>query len=710
MRTVIVAEKSSVAREIAALLGAGVKGDGHLRTSDGGRIVTWAHGHLVRYGEPHEYGEAWAGRWNLEDLPMLPETWVLKVPRESARQFRTVSELMNRAERVICATDAGREGEHIFRLIYQRARCTAPVQRLWVSSLTREALKDGFLNLRPGSDFEALGEAAQARAKADWLVGFNLTRAYSAKHRTKYSVGRVQTPTLALVVERDRRIERFRPSRHYEVVAHLAPGFGATHARAGEADDGGRATLVRRLDGRGEAAAIATAAGGTPAVVKDVDCRTVRRRPPALFDLTELQRAANARWGMTAAQTLEAAQALYEARVISYPRTECRHLPEDMRPQLAGLLASLSHPLAAVALDRLQRGQGQVPGKGYIDSAKLTDHHAIIPTAEAVQESIARDDRLAGLYGLIAGRFVAIFLVDEVIEETTVRLDIGGHVFLARGRRRTQEGWRAAEAAAPEEARDARVDAALPALRAGQSVAVRSLEVVEKQSGPPERHTDATLLAAMKNAGRTLADEAQAETLQEAGGLGTAATRAGIIEVLVRRAYVVRKGKTLMSTAKGRSLIDAVSEPLRSAALTAEWERELREIEAGNGTAAGFLAGITALVRELLALVEGSAGRVSDGRRQEKSVGACPWCGSDVVERGKAFGCMAWRERGCGFRVWRVMSGKRLSITQVKTLLREGRTKTIKGFKCRAGKPFEAALKIDGQSGVVFDFGEPGSS
>ena len=591
MTTVIVTEKPSVGREIAALVGAGVKGDGYLQTRDGRRIVTWAFGHLVRYAEPHEYGEAWSGRWNLQDLPMLPDTWLTKVQEESAQQFRTVSKLMNGAERVICATDAGREGEHIFRLIYQRACCTAPVQRLWVSSLTPEALKNGFTNLKPGSDFDRLGEAAQARAKADWLVGFNLTRAYSAKHRMKCSVGRVQTPTLALVVERDRQVEGFTPSRFYEVVAHLAPGFDAVHARKGEPDDKGRTPWVRRIEERAEAEEVAAAAVNHAAVVEDLDTRTVHRRPPALYDLTALQRKANERFGWTAAQTLEIAQALYEAKVITYPRTECRHLPDDMRPQLTEILESISHPQAALALDHLRRGRGSVPGKGYIDSTKLTDHHAIIPTTEPIPSSTALDGRLGRLYALIVSRFLAIFFPDEVSEETTLRLEIGGHAFLATGRRRVQEGWRAVEPVRSEDGGNGAGDTDLPELRARQTVEVRGVEVVEKKTAPPKRYTDATLLAAMKNAGRTVEDEDEAEVLKEAGGLGTPATRAGIIEVLVKRGYVIRKGKAVLSTEKGRALIQVVSEQLRSAVLTAEWERELREIEAGNGTAEGFPVG-----------------------------------------------------------------------------------------------------------------------
>ena len=707
MSTVIVGEKPSVAREIAALLGAVLKRDGYLETRDGKRIVTWAFGHLVRYAEPHEYGEAWSGRWNLEDLPMVPDTWLTKVQEESAQQFRTVSKLMNGAERVICATDAGREGEHIFRLIYERSGCKAPVQRLWVSSLTQEALKHGFQNLKPGRDFDRLGEAAQARAKADWLVGFNLTRAYSARHKAMCSVGRVQTPTLALVVERDRQIESFQPSRFYEVVAHLAPGFDAVHVRQGEPDDKGRVPWERRIEDRARAEEVAAAAINHMAVVEDVDTRTVRRRPPALFDLTALQREANERFGWTAAQTLEGAQALYEAKLITYPRTECRHLPEDMRPQLAGLLEIVPHPHAVLALDHLRRGRGKVPDKAYIDSTKLTDHHAIIPTTEPIPSSTSLDAKLGRLYALIVSRFVAIFFSDEVIEETTVRLAIGGHAFVASGRRQVQAGWRTAVPAGGDDDGDGTLNAQLPALRVRQTIEVRGMEVVDKKSAPPKRYTDASLLGAMKNAGRGVEDDEQAEVLKEVGGLGTPATRAGVIEILVRRGYVIRKGKAVLSSEKGRSVVEMVSAALRSAELTAQWEQELREIETGNGTAAGFLEGITELVRELLEEVRSLPAKVLERRNgHASSIGPCPSCGKEVVDRGKAFGCSAWRETGCGFKVWKVRSGKRLSATQVKTLLKKGHTDRIKGFKSKGGKPFEAALKLDAEKGVVFDFGD----
>lgn len=722
MSTIIVAEKPSVARDIARVLGAGVKRDGYLETSDGKRIVTWALGHLVRYAEPDDYGDAWSGKWGFHQLPMIPETWLLTVPKETAQQFETVRRLINGAERVICATDAGREGEHIFRLIYARAGCTAPVERLWVSSLTQEALKAGFQNLLPGRTFDALAESARARAQADWLVGMNLTRAYTVRHGTLCSVGRVQTPTLCLVVQRDRQIEDFTPSPYFEVVAHVEPGFDAVYGRMGEPDEKGKRRWVRRIDKRQDADAIVKSAWKQApfalrqpfdsaqdqgeersGVVDQVDTRRVRHAPPGLYDLTTLQGEANERFGWSAAETLEVAQELYEGKAITYPRTESRHLPEDMRPLLRDLLAGLRSPYAGPALEYLAKGGGKVPGKAYIDNARLTDHHAIIPTRET--PALSPDSRQSLLYGLIVSRFVSIFYPDQVVDETAVRLDLSGHVFLASGRRQVEAGWRVVEP--PRRGGgDAATAGELPNLRKGQHVVVNALEVLEKQTSPPKRYTDSTLLAAMTNAGRVLEDAEQAEALKESGGLGTPATRAGVIEALLNRGYVVRKGKTVLSTAKGRAVVGAVAEPLRSPELTATWERQLKEIEDGKGSAAGFLDAIGGFVGELVPQARASSVKVPAGNGEGKPIGPCPSCGKGVVERGKVFGCSGWRETGCAFKVWKVMSGKKLTASQVKALLTKGHTAPIKGFKSKAGKPFTAALKLDDQNGVVFDFGD----
>lgn len=712
MSTVVVAEKPSVARDIARVVGASRPCDGYLEDRDGNRIVTWAFGHLVEYCEPDDYGASWSGKWGFEQLPMIPETWRLRLGKGAGKQFGIVKRLLKAAQQVICATDAGREGEHIFRLIYEYAGCTAPVQRLWVSSLTREALSAGLQNLLPAQAFEPLAQAAQARAKADWLVGMNLTRAYTVRHGTLCSVGRVQTPTLAMVVRRDEQIETFTPSPYYEVVASLEPGFDAIYARAEGADETGRVQWVRRIEGREEADAIVESTRDRAAVVETAETRTVRRRPPTLYDLTSLQREANQRLGWTAAQTLATAQALYEAKVITYPRTESRHLPEDMRPLLPDLLASLAHPHAAPALAHLRRSQGKEPGKGYIDDARLTDHHAIIPTQEPLPASLSPGSDPASstrpavgeLYALIVSRFVSIFFPDQVVEETLVQLDIGGHVFLASGRREMEAGWRVVEPRRRDDGDEA-AEQALPALDKGQQVIVQSLDVREKETAAPKRHTDASLLSAMKNAGRSLDDAAQAEVLKESGGLGTPATRASVIESLLKRGYLARQKKSLVSTDKGRGLIAAVADPLRSPELTATWERQLKEIEDGQGSASGFLDAISGFVRELVPGIRSSAAQVTGGDDVAKAVGKCPRCGGPVIERPKSFGCSAWRVTGCDFTVWKVMAGKRLGAAQVKTLLEKGRTAVIKGFKSKAGKPFEAVLKLDGDHKVGFDFG-----
>ena len=505
-----------------------------------------------------------------------------------------------------------------------------------------------------------------------------------------------------MVVERDRQIEAFTKSVYYEVVAHLEPAFDAIYARAGEPDDKGRTPWVSRIDSREGAEAVVKSAWNRAAVVEEVEVRRVHHRPPSLYDLTTLQREANERLGWTAAQTLAAAQALYEAKLVTYPRTESRHLPEDVRPLLADLLAALPHPHAGLALDHLQRGRGKVPGKGYIDNAKLTDHHAIIPTREPLPASLPGN--LGALYALIVSRFLSIFFPDRVVEETTVRLDISGHVFLASGRREIAPGWRVVGTSGDDG--DEAASATLPPLSRGQHVVVLSVEVREKETAPPKPHTDATLLGAMKNAGRRLDDAAQAEALKESGGLGTPATRASMLEGLVKRGYLMRRKKALVSTDKGRGLVAAVAEALRSPELTATWERQLKEIEDGEGSAAGFLDGISGFVRELVPRVRESSTRVPGGDRAAKVVGTCPLCGKGVVERAKAFGCSAWRETGCTFAVWKVHRGKKLSLGHVKALLVKGRTAVIKGFRNKDGKPFAAALKLDGDKKVALDFGD----
>ena len=392
MTIIVVAEKPSVARDIARVLGARKKARGFLEGN--GYRVTWALGHLVHFAEPDDYGPPWDGRWSIGQLPMIPEQWQLKTARSTVKQFQVVKRLINDTgtEQIVCATDAGREGENIFRLIYEHARCRKPVQRLWVSSLTDEAIGEGFRQLRPGSAFDHLGQAARARAQADWLVGMNLTRAYTVHNRVLCTIGRVQTPTLAMIVQRDAQIATFRKAFFYELVAALEEGFSAKYSHQGQTrinDKAAAERLHRELSPH-----------RTGSVCK-IEKKIRRNRPPALYDLTNLQRDANRRFGFTAAQVLEYAQALYEThKLISYPRTESRHVSEDMVPELPGILEKLDHPQAAVALDRL-RGEHRL-GKAYVDKTKLTDHHAIIPTGKTPSPSLS--PTLRKIYDLVVVR------------------------------------------------------------------------------------------------------------------------------------------------------------------------------------------------------------------------------------------------------------------------------------------------------------------
>lgn len=659
----------------------------------------------MHFAEPDAYGEAWAGRWAFAQLPMLPERWRLRTDKKTAAQFKIVKALLTDAatERVICATDAGREGELIFRLIAEHARCRKPVQRLWISSLTDAAIRAGLDQLRDGRDYDALAAAARARAQADWLIGMNLTRAYTVHNRVLCTIGRVQTPTLAMIVARDQAIDAFVPTPFYELIAQLTEGFEAKYhkplpsqqgdqqagqrhdqrpeqqagqpagqqhdSQAGRltANSGGRRAGKQgdqqagrepgqpvssdqrehptRLDNKAEAEALRDRLRerirpenlGT---VVSVETKPQRNRPPPLFDLTTLQREANRRYGFTAAKTLELAQSLYEThKLISYPRTESRHIGEDLVPQLPGILQQLDHPLAGEALARLEGGHRL--GRAYVDQTKLTDHHAILPTATRAPSALP--EPLRRIYDLVAARFVAVFLPDQRVDETEVQLDIGGGTFIAKGRVVVDPGWTRADprqlgrvdgAAAGDSVRrhqgrsqpegsaqqahgqqaqgprahgqQAQAGRAgsveadlLPALTQGQKVHVASLGLAERETQPPKRFEDATLLNAMKYAGREIEDKALAAAMKGAG-LGTPATRAETIEKLIRTGYVERQRKQLVATEKGRALIGLVAEPLKSAELTAAWEQRLKDIEEGRAEAAVFHADINRFVTELI--------------------------------------------------------------------------------------------------------------
>ncbi len=608
---VVVAEKPSVARDVARVLGASQRAEGYLHGN--GYEVTWALGHLLRLAEPDEIRPEWK-RWTRESLPLLPADWPLLVAEETRSQFAIVKRLLHGRDvsEVVCATDAGREGELIFRYIQAAAGCRKPVRRLWISSLTPEAIRRGFSALRPQSDFDPLADAAHGRARADWLVGMNLSRAATLASGELFSVGRVQTPTLALLAERERAIQAFVPEDYLEVVATFG-GEGSYH---GTWFRGPKATPEsRRLpkDGQ-EARAVVERVRGGRARVESVEPETRRIPPPLLYDLTELQRHANRLFGLSARQTLSVAQALYEKhKLVTYPRTDSRHLSSDVAATLPGVVEAVAGPYRQL----LAPGTGQRPlSRRFVDDARVSDHHAIIPTGVSAEGlELSQDERR--LYDLVCRRLLMAWHDEHVFAVTTVLTVVesganGGAAFdrfHSSGTAVLQVGWkvldppgpRAARGGGPKEvAPEGDEDQQLPpGLQPGQPRSVEKVETLDKRTRPPRRFNDATLLTAMETAGQTLDDRELSEAMKERG-LGTPATRAEILETLIRREYALRQGKALHVTARGLRLIDAVHPHVKSPALTGEWEAQLERIRRREAQLPDFMRRIEQLVRDLV--------------------------------------------------------------------------------------------------------------
>ena len=712
MTKVVIAEKPSVGRDIARVLGANRRRDGYLEGN--GYVVTWAIGHLVHLAEPNDYGGSWDGRWSFGQLPMVPEQWQLKTHKDTLSQFNTVKNLMNapQTEELICATDAGREGENIFRLIYLHAGCTKPFRRLWVSSLTDEAIEAGLNKLHPGSDFDDLASAAWSRTQADWLMGMNLTRAYTVHHGSLYTIGRVQTPTLGMIVKRNDIITRFNKVFFYEILAHLEEGFTAKYNRDGKSRIDEKPLAERLFQALKE--------HKTGIVVK-VEKKKKKHRPPPLYDLITLQKDVNKRFGATAAEVLKLAQTLYEKfKLITYPRTESQHISEDMVPQLPKILASLDHPMAQVALDRLRAGHKL--SKAYVDNAKLSDHHGILPTGRRAPHDFG--GQLGNVYQLVMKRFIAIFMPDHVVEETRVTLNIGGETFTATGTVVLEEGWKAVD---PPRKTDQRQT--IPPLTKGQEIHIRQMELQEKETEPPKPYTDSTLLTAMKNAGREVENDALANAMKESG-LGTPATRAEIIEKLIRTRLIERRKKYLFPTEKGNALISVVAEPLKSPETTGAWEQRLKDIENGTFEAQQFYQSIVGFIGELLASVrqaprltyreerpdrrphgktappnakpQKSAKNSAPTNPTPKNIGTCPACKQGTIIQGnRAYGCTHFN-KGCRFLVNKEISGKKMTVKQIHDLITKGKTSTLT-FKGADGKEFTARLALDPRTGLSFE-------
>lgn len=658
MTIAVVAEKPAVARDLAKVLGATQRGEGFLH--GGGYVVTWAIGHLVTLAEPHNMNAAWK-RWRLDLLPMLPASFPVVVLPDTRAQFEVVRKILvsRSVERVIAATDAGREGELIFRYIYEAACCKKPVSRLWISSLTPESIRTGFQKLRDGKEFDGLADAARGRSRADWLVGMNLSRAYSLAFDLELSVGRVQTPTLAMIVDREKAIRSFVPEDYLEVVAT----FGVAAGNEGGTYQGTYYRLEgteknRRLPADGVLAKrIVTRALRGQAQIESVDRETRRLPPPLLYDLTELQRHANRLYGMSAQRTLDTAQALYENRkVLSYPRTDSRHLSADIAKTLPGIVRTIEAPYVA----DLAPGTGSRPlGRRFVDDAKVTDHHAILPTGTSAPASLSTDERR--IYDLVCRRLLSAWHDDHVYSVTTVITAVssteggkpGVDRFHSSGTAVDHVGWKVLDIgggrrapAVPAQKPTSKADKGAgsqradgdpppdqdlpPGLAQGQGVRVVEAVPIPKRTRPPPRFTDATLLTAMETAGKTL-DEKELSLAMKDLGLGTPATRAAIIETLLRRQYVIRDGKSLEATDKGISLIDVVHPDVKSPAMTGEWEAKLKRIQRGDYELNGFMDGIARYVSDVVDKVRATApkGTSSGGPRTR-----APLHDSEVESRG----------------------------------------------------------------------------
>ncbi len=702
----IVAEKPSVARDLANVLGKHRKGKGTLAGE--GWTATWAIGHLAELAPPDAYGEEYK-KWRLETLPIIPEKFEVRVNTKTREQFAVVKKLMRSAgvTQIVNACDAGREGELIFAYLYELSGCTKPVKRLWISSLTPEAIREGFASLRDGASMKPLEDAARSRGEADWIVGMNATRAYSAKFGhpgNVLSVGRVQTPTLKLLVDREKEIEDFKPEKFYTVYARFA--------REGATYDGiWFKNKQNRLKEREAAEKIAEKVRGGAGVVRKAEKKTATERPPLLYDLTELQRNANVRYGFTAERTLRATQALYEERkLITYPRTSSRYLSKDMvgtlkkRVEAVGTLPDLA-PFAAELLPL-----PKLPvNKRVVDDSKVTDHHAIIPTNKKPSTDLPPDE--AKVYDLVARRFLAVFFPPARFENTTVVTAVREETFLSRGRVVLEAGWRRLypDGVGGKKEKESPV---LPSVSVGQEWLVSKVAVKEGETKPPPRYSESALLGAMETAGKFVEDEELRQAMKDSG-LGTPATRAATIERLLKVGYLVRERKVLLPTEKGRALIRLLGESsLASPELTARWEERLVGMERGAEKRPDFMAAISEFTRSLVEEVRAREGEKvaapakpgSNGGSTEP-LGACPKCGSPVMETKQAYGCSAWKS-GCKFAIWKTISGKRISASQARQLLTKGRTKQLKGFKNKAGKPYSAALVLDGEHKVRLEFGE----
>lgn len=683
---VIIAEKPSVARQIASIVGATIRQEGYLEGN--GFTVTWAFGHLVGLAMPEVYG--FKG-FHKENLPILPEVFRLE-PRSTKsgkeyipdpkvmKQLKVIKELFEQAERIIVATDAGREGELIFRYIYQYLDCNKPFDRLWINSLTDQAIREGLRNIRPGKEYDNLYLSARARSEADWIVGINASQALAiAAGRGVWSLGRVQTPTLALVCQRYLENRDFTAQTFYRLKLHTAKDATAFSALSVD-------KYASQVEATQHRQAVLESA--EVRIVK-VESRETTENVPLLYDLTSLQRDANRRHGFPAEKTLSIAQDLYEAKLITYPRTGSRYIPEDLFAQVPALLNSLHlHP----EFGRYALELAEIPlNRHSVNNDKVTDHHALLITGNVPSKLSAEQSKI---YDMIAGRMLEAFSEECVKELTSVRIECAGHLFEVRATTIQQAGWRRiwheTEETTDEEA------AVLPTLRENDVLLMRECDLLEKETRPRPLHTENSLLAAMETAGKELDNEAEREAMKDSG-LGTPATRAAIIETLISREYIRREKRSLVPTEKGLSVYNIVADKrIADVALTGGWELALAKIATGEMNAFTFRHGIeifaTQITSELLKVQIPASAPAS-----------CPKCGSPMAFYPKVARCL---NAECQLVIFRTMAGKELSDEQLKTLIEKSRTGVIKGFRKKDGNSFEASVALNADFKTEFAFEE----
>lgn len=688
---VIIAEKPSVAAAIAKTVGAKEQ---HRKGPTGyvegnGYRVTWAFGHLVGLKSPEQMG------FTSGEVPMFPETWETRVlgrrgsdgketndPMVDA-QMDVIEKLFNGAGSIIVATDAGREGELIFRYIYEYNCCKTPFERLWISSLTEEAIRSGMNDIRPGREFDALSDAAHARSEADWLVGFNASRALriATGFKGKLSLGRVQTPTMGLICKRYLQNKNFVPTPYWQIAVDTERNSVAFQVETEEhytTEDAANADLLKTKAAR-------------QLRVEKVEKKHVSTRPPLLFDLTELQRTANSKYGMTADQTLKLTQALYEKKIVTYPRTSSRYIPEDVFKTIPGLLRKLEdNPDYG---NHAQSLSGKKLCRRSVDDSKVTDHHALLPTGIAPTDITSQEKKV---YDLIATRMIEAFGQNAEADVTNVTLSAGGVQYKAHGSIMTFAGWKAVHGkeAAAEKGEDGDDDALLPELKEGDLVPINDAEVVRKTDKPLPIFTDSSLLGEMKTCGKNIEDEEVREAMKDVG-LGTAATRAAIIEALINRDYVRRESKKLIPTELGLQVWELVKDrKISDVQTTGEWERDLAYVERGQQTKASFIKRIKAYVEELVRDLMENCKPLDGFSAGGEPIRTCPICGKPMKNLKYSISCLPQPD-GCGFKIGREISGKKLPESAINALAAGKQTSLIKGFTSKAGKKFDARLKVD---------------